>query len=146
MVICWLKLLHPVIKKFEEESGKSKFGELSRRVMVLFVAFCFGDFFPSLGWIDVLTRIIPNLKSTIGGLDVIFDQVSGEHETEKIDDDQPNRLDFVHFLLRLQKNSMLDFEFTKDNLKAILLVSLSLTLSHKHTQAHRQTHAHLSLL
>jgi hypothetical protein len=135
-------------QKFEEESGKSKFGELSRRVMVLFVAFCFGDFFPSLGWIDVLTRIIP--KSTIGGLDVIFDQVIGEHEIEKIDDDQPNRLDFVHILLRLQKNSMLDFEFTKDNLKAILLVSLSLSLSlahsHKHTQAHKQTHAHLSLM
>jgi hypothetical protein len=92
-----------------------------------------------LGWIDVLTRIIPNLKSTIGGLDVIFDQVIGEHETEKIDDDQPNRLDFVHFLLRLQKNSMLDFEFTKDNLKAILLVSLSLSLSHSLSQTHTST-------
>jgi hypothetical protein len=76
-----------------------------------------------LGWIDVLTGIIPHLKSTIGGLDAIFDQVIGEHETEKIDDDQPNRLDFVHILLRLQKNNMLDFELTKDNLKAILLVS-----------------------
>ncbi|KAE8124339.1 hypothetical protein FH972_019237 [Carpinus fangiana] len=109
-------------QKFEEESGKSKFGELSRRVMVLFVAFCFGDFFPSLGWIDVLTGIIPSLKSTVGGLDAIFDQVIGEHEIEKIDDDQPNRLDFVHILLRLQKNSMLDFELTKDNLKAILML------------------------
>jgi hypothetical protein len=48
-------------QKFEEESGKSKFKELSRRAMVLFVAFCFGDFFPSLGWIDVLTGIIPSL-------------------------------------------------------------------------------------
>ncbi|XP_059442631.1 cytochrome P450 71A1-like [Corylus avellana] len=108
-------------QKFEEENGKSKFGELSRRVMTLFVAFCFGDFFPSLGWIDVLTGITPSLKSTFGGLDAIFDQVIEEHETEKIDDDQPNRLDFVQILLRLQKNSMLDFELNKNNLKAILL-------------------------
>ncbi|KAE8124340.1 hypothetical protein FH972_019238 [Carpinus fangiana] len=42
--------------------------------------------------------IIPSLKSTIGGLDAIFDQVIGEHETQKIDDDQPNRLDFDMFV------------------------------------------------
>jgi hypothetical protein len=36
-------------QKFEEENGKSKFGQLSRRVMVLFATFCFGDYFPSLG-------------------------------------------------------------------------------------------------
>jgi hypothetical protein len=39
-------------QKFEGENGKSRFGELSRRVMVLFVTFCFGDFFPSLGCMD----------------------------------------------------------------------------------------------
>ncbi|XP_059443549.1 cytochrome P450 71A1-like [Corylus avellana] len=108
-------------RKFEEENGKSKFGELSRRVLVLFVAFCFGDFFPFLGWIDVLTGVIPSLKSTFGGLDAIFDQVIEEYETKKIDDDRPNRLDFVAILLQLQKNSMIDFELTKNNLKAILL-------------------------
>jgi hypothetical protein len=33
-------------QKFEEEEdGKSRFGHLSRRVMVLLGAFCFGDFF-----------------------------------------------------------------------------------------------------
>jgi hypothetical protein len=64
--------------------------------------------------------------------------VIGEHEIEKIDDDQPNRLDFVQILLRLQKNSMLDFELTKDNLKAILMVSLSLSLTHTYT--HRRMH------
>jgi hypothetical protein len=45
-------------QKFEEENGKSRFGQLSRTVIVQFAAFCFGDFFPSLGWIDVLTGII----------------------------------------------------------------------------------------
>ncbi|XP_062168410.1 cytochrome P450 71A1-like [Alnus glutinosa] len=108
-------------QKFEEENGESRFGQLSRRVLVLFVAFCFGDFFPSLGWIDVLTGLIPSLKATSRELDAFFDQVIEEHETKKIDDHQPNKLDFVDILLRLQKNSMLDFELTKDNLKAIIL-------------------------
>jgi len=98
-------------QKFEEENGKSRFGQLSRRVMVLFVAFCFGDFF--------------------------LDQVIEEHETKKSDDYRPNKLDFVDILLRLQKNSMLDFELTKDNLKAILIVSLSLPLSLSLTHTHK---------
>ncbi|KAE8124335.1 hypothetical protein FH972_019233 [Carpinus fangiana] len=44
-------------QKFEDKNGKSGFGELSRKVMVLLTAFCFGDFFPSLGWIDILTGL-----------------------------------------------------------------------------------------
>ena len=34
--------------------------------------------------------------------------------------------DFVDILLRLQKDDLLDFEFTPNDMKAILLVSLSL--------------------
>jgi cytochrome P450 len=127
-------------QKFEEENCESRFGQPSRRVLVLFVAFCFGDFFPSLGWIDVLTGLIPSLKATSRELDAFFDQVIEEHETKKSDDHQPNKLDFVDILLRLQKNSMLDFELTKDNLKAIILVSLPpflpLSLSRTHTHIH----------
>jgi cytochrome P450 len=126
---------------FEGENGKSRFGQLTRRVMELFSAFCIGDFFPSLGWIDVLTGLIPSLKATIRELDVFFDQVIEEHKTEKSDDSQPNKLDLLHILLRLQKNGMLDIELTKDNFKAILMVplSLSLYLSLTHTKAHTHT-------
>ena len=123
-------------QKFEGENGKSRFGELSRKVMVLLVAFCFGDFFPSLGWVDVLTGLIPSLKSTFRELDVFFNQVIEEHKTKKSEGDHPNSLDFVNILLQLQKNDMLDFELAKDNLKAIVVVYLSLCLTHKHTQTH----------
>ncbi|KAG2678726.1 hypothetical protein I3760_11G016500 [Carya illinoinensis] len=37
------------------------------------------------------------------------------------DHDQPNKKDFVDILLQLQEDGMLDYEFTQDNLKAILL-------------------------
>ena len=120
----------------EEEDGTSRFGHLSRRVMLLLGLFCFGDFFPFLGWIDVLTGFIPRLKATFRELDIFFDQVIEEHMTKRCDVDQPNRLDYVDILLRLQKNGMLDFDFTKDNLKAILMVSFSLSLSNTHIQLH----------
>ncbi|XP_059444313.1 cytochrome P450 71A1-like [Corylus avellana] len=108
-------------QKLEEENGKSRFGQLSRRTMVLLAAFCFGDFFPLLGWIDFLTGLIPSLKATFRELDTFCDQVIEEHKTEKSDDKQHKRHDFVDILLRLQKNGMLDFKLTKDNLKAILV-------------------------
>ncbi|KAE8124338.1 hypothetical protein FH972_019236 [Carpinus fangiana] len=73
-------------QKFEEENGKSRFGQLSRRVlMVLFVAFCFGDFFPSFGWIDVLTGNIPSMKANFRELDAFFDKVIEELSVSEIE-------------------------------------------------------------
>ncbi|KAF3967138.1 hypothetical protein CMV_008828 [Castanea mollissima] len=54
--------------------------------------------------------------------DAFLDQVVEEHKTMKQDDDEnPDKKDFVDILLQLQKNSMLDFELSHDNLKAILM-------------------------
>ena len=107
---------------------------------MLFVAFSFGDFFLSFGWIDVLTGLIPSLKAISRELDALFDRVIEEHKTQNSDDDQANKLDFVEILLRLQKNNMLDLELTKDNLKAILMVSISLAITHP---PHTDTHTHV---
>ncbi|KAG6635070.1 hypothetical protein CIPAW_11G017600 [Carya illinoinensis] len=109
-------------QKYEGEDDKSRFKELSRRTMVLLAAFCVGDFFPSLGWIDVLTGLISSLKATVREIDPFLDQVIEEHKKMRGDDhDQPNKKDFVDILLQLQEEDMLDYEFTQDNLKAILL-------------------------
>uniref|UniRef100_A0A2N9IVJ3 Cytochrome P450 n=1 Tax=Fagus sylvatica TaxID=28930 RepID=A0A2N9IVJ3_FAGSY len=108
-------------KKFEEGDDKSSSGDLPRRVMVLLAAFCFGDYFPYLGWIDIFTGFTPSLKSTFGELDAFLDQVVEEHMTVKSDDEHPDKKDFVDIFLQLQKNGKLDFELTRDNLKGILL-------------------------
>ena len=115
-------------KTFGEVDGKGKSSELPKKVMVLLATFCWEDFSPFLGWIDILTGFKPSLKSTCGELDAFLDQVVEEHKTMKKDDEEhPNKKDFVDILLQLQKNGMLDFELSHDNLKAILLVSLSLS-------------------
>ena len=117
-------------KKFGEVDGKGKSLELPRKVIVLLAAFSWEDYFPFLGWIDILMGFKPSLKSTCGELDAFLDQVVEEHKTMKRDDDEhPNKKDFADILLQLQKNNMLDFKLSHDNLKAILLVSLSLSLS-----------------
>ncbi|KAF5476689.1 hypothetical protein F2P56_003403 [Juglans regia] len=112
-------------QKYEGGDGKSRFGQLARRVVVLLTAFCVRDFFPSLGWIDVLTGLIPSLKAVVREIDPFLDQVVEEHRKMRSDHDhdQPNyKKDFVDILLQLQdQDGMLDYEFTQDNLKAILL-------------------------
>ncbi|KAI4338264.1 hypothetical protein L6164_016606 [Bauhinia variegata] len=96
-----------------------RFGELARKVMVHIATFCVGDFFPSFGWVDVLTGKIRYFKATFEALDAFFDQVIAEHKTRRMNGDKK---DFVDILLQLQEDGMLDFELTHHNLKALIMV------------------------
>ncbi|KAM4115357.1 hypothetical protein ACJW30_04G143200 [Castanea mollissima] len=108
-------------KKFEEQDGMGKPSELPRKVMVLIASiFFWGDFFPSLGWIDILTGLLPSLKSTGREIDAYRDEVLEEHyKIVKFGDDEHlNKKDFVDIL---QKDGMHGYELRHGNLKAILL-------------------------
>ncbi|XP_042948682.1 phenylacetaldehyde oxime monooxygenase CYP71AN24-like [Carya illinoinensis] len=72
--------------------------------MVLLTSFSARDFFPSLGWIDVLTGLIPSLKAIVREIDPLLDQVIEEHRKVRVDDHgQPNKKDFVDTLVQLQE-------------------------------------------
>ncbi|PPR98885.1 hypothetical protein GOBAR_AA21782 [Gossypium barbadense] len=84
-----------ISRKAEDDNGGFHFGELTRRVMVLFTTLCFGDFWPSLKWLDY---------------------VIDEHkEKEAIDE----KKDFISIILQLQKDGL---DLTQGNIKAIILV------------------------
>ncbi|KAH9776453.1 cytochrome P450 71A25 [Citrus sinensis] len=83
----------------EETAGKcNKFGELSRRILVQFVSFSFGDMLPYLGWLDVVTGLIGRLTASSREVDVLFDQVIEKHRISGSDDDHPNRKDLDMFV------------------------------------------------
>ncbi|KAH9778743.1 cytochrome P450 71A22 [Citrus sinensis] len=111
----------------EENIGKSnKYGELLRRLEEQLAAFCIGDMFPSLGWLDDLSGLIGRLNATARALDALLDQVIEEHINKVLSesadvDDQSDKKDFVDVLLHLWKDSMLGTELSQDNLKAIIL-------------------------
>ncbi|GMN58600.1 hypothetical protein TIFTF001_027693 [Ficus carica] len=100
-----------------EEGGGRWYAELSRRVTMQFMAFSVGDFFPSLTWIDHLRGFTASLRSTSKALHDFSNNVVEEHKATMIG---TNVKDFVDILLKLQKESINDFELTKDNVKAIL--------------------------
>ncbi|KAK7851403.1 cytochrome p450 71a1 [Quercus suber] len=87
-------------------------------------AFSFGDFFPSLGWMDNLTGLIASLKATSRAVDALLDQLIEEHKILNVDEDDDKK-GFLHILLKLQKEGMLEIELTQDNLKAVILISIN---------------------
>ncbi|XP_022715989.1 cytochrome P450 71A1-like [Durio zibethinus] len=107
----------------EGEDSHSKFGELARRVMVLFMSFCVGDMFPYLRWLDVLTGYVPSLKAASGDLDKFFDLIIKEHRALKNHDEVTNKKDFISIILQLQKDGMLEMDLSQDDIQAVILVS-----------------------
>ncbi|KAJ1413227.1 Cytochrome P450 [Sesbania bispinosa] len=109
--------------------GYGNVKELARNVMVHLMAFTVRDYFPLLGWIDVLSGKIREFKATFRALDALFDQAVAEHLTVKTESDHSKRKDFVDILLQLQQDTMFTFELTNIDLKALLTVLLSFLLS-----------------
>ncbi|MBA0881630.1 hypothetical protein Goshw_002858 [Gossypium schwendimanii] len=98
-----------------------KFGELAKRLLILFTSSCIGDIFPYLRWVDVLTGYIPSMKAVSTELDAFLDQVIEEHKAFESNDQVSNKRDFVSIIMQLQKDGMYEMDLTQDNIKAILL-------------------------
>ncbi|KAI3846468.1 hypothetical protein MKW92_034523, partial [Papaver armeniacum] len=108
-----------------EGVDENKFGQLSRDVFRLLGAFSFGDYFPSLGWLDVVSGLTSKLKKVSQELDAFFDQVIDEHllRHSKIQDghgqvEEMNKPDLTDILLLSQKENP---DISRNNIKAIIL-------------------------
>jgi len=112
-------------QKYDTPDGSSSFGELGRKLLPQFTAFCVGDFFPFLGWVDVLTGKISKFKATLTSIDGFFDKVIAEHKEKLRNGIQSEKKDFLDILLQLQETGSVGFELSQDSLKAMLMVSFS---------------------
>ncbi|KAI9108778.1 hypothetical protein K1719_020083 [Acacia pycnantha] len=111
-------------QKFETADGKYSFGDSARKVMVHMTAFSFGNFFPSLGWMDVVTGLIPRINATFREIDAFLDEVLVQHKSARRSEDEDHKSekkDFIDILHQLQLDDRLDFEFTQADLKAMIM-------------------------
>ena len=107
-----------------DEDGKNvSFGDLSKKAMELIGTFNFGDFFPYLRWIDVLTGYNAKVRNNAKAFHALLDQVIDEHQQQS-SIEQSDKKDLVDILLQIQKDGQLGINLTRENLKAILLVFL----------------------
>ncbi|KAK7322362.1 hypothetical protein VNO77_25741 [Canavalia gladiata] len=109
-------------QKNQTKDSYNRVKELARKIMIQLAVVTVGDYFPFLGWVDVLTGQIQKFKASSQPLDALFDQVIAEHKRDKMEAHHPSsEKDFVDILLQLQDDGMPDFELTNDDIKIILL-------------------------
>ncbi|KAL5717942.1 hypothetical protein ACHQM5_010891 [Ranunculus cassubicifolius] len=109
-------------KSLEIESGKTVYAKTIEELMELFGRFSVEDMFPSLGWIDVLTSLDRKMKNTSRAMHLFLDEVIEEHLMARKDGDRHvDCRDFVDILLDCEQDSTLGVEFTRENLKGVLL-------------------------
>ncbi|KAE8693963.1 Cytochrome P450 71A1 [Hibiscus syriacus] len=110
-----------IIGKKAKDDGN--FGVFAKRFVRTFSDFSFGDLFPGLGWLDVLTGLIGRFKTTFNEMDAFLDSVIQEQikssESNILDEDHSKK-DLVQILLHLLQNDQ-DTKLTMNNVKAILL-------------------------
>ncbi|MCL7022206.1 hypothetical protein MKW94_004059, partial [Papaver nudicaule] len=110
--------------RYETAHG-NRFPKLSSEYLGLLNAFCFGDFFPSLGWVDVVTGLHSKFKKVFRELDTFLDQTIDEHllrRSESQDDhgqvEVTNKLDLTDILILCQEDNK---NLSRNNIKAVLL-------------------------
>ncbi|PIA24843.1 hypothetical protein AQUCO_19100002v1, partial [Aquilegia coerulea] len=105
-------------RSFEEKSVGAK---LTKDVMEHFGVFSVGDMFPYLGWIDELTGLKRRMRKTSSEMHRFLDEVVEEHLTSKKEGSQSDKKDLVDVLLEFEKDPTLGVEFTRENLRAVIL-------------------------
>ena len=116
---------------FREEERKRTLCKLATENGELLGGFYVGEFFPQIGraldifGMDVSSRA----KRTSEKWNKILDEVIRDNANRSQNDTADKNIDFIDILLSLENElSSIDFPFTRDNIKAILIVSLLIIL------------------
>ncbi|XP_077246506.1 cytochrome P450 71A1-like [Tasmannia lanceolata] len=101
--------------------GENRYAGLTREIGIVMGLFRVGDYFPSLGWIDVVTGLDARTKRAFRVLDSLFEQVIEEHLNPERDVHTMGK-DFVDVMLHVQKEfNLQNSPLSKDSLKAIIM-------------------------
>ncbi|KAL1293499.1 phenylacetaldehyde oxime monooxygenase CYP71AN24 isoform X1 [Arachis hypogaea] len=113
-------------RKYGKEGGIQ---DLARRVMIYLTAFTVGDYFPALGWVDVVSGKIGRYRETFKTLDGLFDKVIEEHKMAKKgesdgDGSSNDKKDLVDVLLGIQEDAAMvdgEYKLTNNDIKSLLM-------------------------
>jgi hypothetical protein len=106
---------------------QEKFISVVKQSIKVAAGFNLGDLFPSAKWLQHVTGLRPKLEKFQKQTDQILENIINEHKEEKYTKakhDQGELEDLVDVLLNYEDGSDQDFSLTKNNIKAIILVSV----------------------
>lgn len=101
---------------------KYDIGEVVMEMMHQMGEFYFGDFFPSLWWMDIVTGLLPRMKATSRKLQDFIDLKIEEHKDGKKMMNAHGHKNFLDVLLHLHYHPMPDYILSLDSIKAIVAV------------------------
>lgn len=106
-------------RKYNSEEGGIDIKNLVMKSSEFFGKFFFGDFIPSLAWIDWISGVDDQMKDMNNKLDGFLDSMVQEH----VDADHEEPSDFVDMLLLIQKDKTKRFQFDRSDLILMLKVT-----------------------
>ncbi|XP_028755504.1 cytochrome P450 71A1-like [Neltuma alba] len=89
-------------KQYETLDDKSNgFNEIVMKILTHFREFSFGDYFPSLWWMDFVTGLVPKVKANFREMDAF---INHEIEQRKSGKKNTENKDFIDVLVQLQQD------------------------------------------
>ncbi|ONK81635.1 uncharacterized protein A4U43_C01F31330 [Asparagus officinalis] len=112
-------------KDLGEEGEGYNFGEMLKELLTLAGSFPVRDLIPWLGWLDILSGLDARVRKCSREIDGFLERVIDEHKHYKVNSSNDGEeSNFVDVLLSLnEKDGMADISLTRDNMKAIILVT-----------------------
>ncbi|XP_014506049.1 cytochrome P450 71A1 [Vigna radiata var. radiata] len=100
--------------------GYSRVKVLAREAMIHIAAFTVRDYFPWLGWVDVVTGKIQKYKATAAAMDALFEEAIAERLRTRREGEHSKMKDFLDILLNHHEDNTLGYEFTKNDIKSLI--------------------------
>lgn len=111
------------------EDKKKLFSKLAHETLSLFSQLLLEDFFPYLKWLDALRGLDKRLKNHEENWDAILEVIIKEHSNNSKKEDGKNSTYFIDALMELQNDSRMGLVITRNHVKALLLVRISMIYS-----------------
>uniref|UniRef100_M1B2A2 Cytochrome P450 hydroxylase n=2 Tax=Solanum tuberosum TaxID=4113 RepID=M1B2A2_SOLTU len=106
-------------KRRKEESVY--FMSLIKELSLMVSGLDISEVFPSLKFLQVITGTKEKLLKLHKKFDKVLDMIIEEHKHKYDEEESSRKNDLVNLLLKLQESGTLDFSFTADNIKAVIL-------------------------
>ncbi|XP_027916787.1 cytochrome P450 71A1-like [Vigna unguiculata] len=100
--------------------GYSRVKELAREAMIHITGFTVRDYFPWLGWVDVVTGKIQKYKATAAAMDAVFEEAIAERLRVRREGEHSKMKDFLDILLDHHQDNTLGYQFTKNDIKSLI--------------------------
>ncbi|XP_020599077.1 cytochrome P450 71A1-like [Phalaenopsis equestris] len=110
-----------VIGPSVSEEEKKRFFKLAHDTLTLISMFYVEDFFPKLGWLDVLRGVNERVKNHEKNWDNILEQIIKDHCNNSKEANGKNTTYLIDALFELQNNFSKGFALTRNHIKGLLL-------------------------